>query len=183
MQVIPTRLKDVVILEPRLFGDSRGYFFESWNAQTFRDAAGVAAQFVQDNESRSRRGVLRGLHYQVEQAQGKLVRVARGSVFDVCVDLRRSSQTFGRWDGVELSEESHRQLWIPPGFAHGYLVLSETADFLYKATDYYAPAHERTILWNDAQLNIAWPLGPGQLPTVSAKDAAGVPFADAPLFE
>jgi dTDP-4-dehydrorhamnose 3,5-epimerase len=183
VQVIPTRLKDVVMLEPRVFGDPRGHFFESWNARTFLDVTGVVAQFVQDNESRSQRGVLRGLHYQVEQAQGKLVRVTRGSVFDVCVDLRRSSPTFGRWDGVELSEENRRQLWIPPGFAHGYLVLSESADFLYKTTDYYAPAHERTILWNDAQLNIAWPLGPGQLPIVSAKDAAGVPFAHAPLFE
>lgn len=183
MNVVPTRLKDVVILEPRLFGDPRGYFFESWNAQTFRDAAGVAAQFVQDNESRSRRGVLRGLHYQVEQAQGKLVRVARGSVFDVCVDLRRSSPTFGQWDGVELSDENHRQLWIPAGFAHGYLVLSDSADFLYKTTDYYAPVHERTILWNDAQLNIAWPLDPGQQPNVSARDAAGAPFAQAPLFD
>ena len=183
MQTIPTRVKDVLILEPRLFADARGYFFESWNARRFREIAGGETVFVQDNESRSRRGVLRGLHYQVEQAQGKLVRVARGSVFDVCVDLRRSSPTFGLWDGVELSEENHRQLWIPAGFAHGYLVLSESADFLYKTTDFYAPEHERTILWNDARLNIAWPLDPGQRPTVSAKDAAGLPFAQAPLFE
>ena len=183
MNVVPTRLKDVVILEPRLFGDPRGYFFESWNARTFREVTGVAAQFVQDNESRSWRGVLRGLHYQVEQGQGKLARVSRGCVFDVCVDLRRSSPTFGQWDGVELSDENHRALWIPAGFAHGYLVLSESADFLYKTTDYYAPAHERTILWNDAQLNIAWPLDADSPPRVSAKDAAGVPFAQAPLFD
>ena len=183
MKTIPTRVKDVLILEPRLFADARGYFFESWNARRFREIAGGETVFVQDNESRSRRGVLRGLHYQVEQAQGKLVRVARGSVFDVCVDLRRSSPTFGQWDGVKLSEENHRQLWIPAGFAHGYLVLSESADFLYKTTAFYAPEHERTILWNDAGLNIAWPLEPGQRPTVSAKDAAGEPFAHAQLFD
>lgn len=183
MTSIPSRLKDVLVLEPRLFGDARGYFFESWNARTFRDVTGVDAVFVQDNESRSQRGVLRGLHYQVDQPQGKLVRVARGRVFDVCVDLRRSSPTFGQWDGVELSEANHLQLWIPAGFAHGYLVLSESADFLYKTTDFYAPAHERTILWNDPALRISWPLEPGQQPTVSAKDSAGVPFAQAPLFE
>jgi len=180
--MIPTRLTDVLVLEPRLFGDARGYFFESWNARSFREVTGFDAAFVQDNESRSQRGVLRGLHYQVQQAQGKLVRVARGRVFDVCVDLRRSSRTFGRWDGVELSDENHRQLWVPAGFAHGYLVLSESADFLYKTTDYYAPAHERTILWNDRDLNIAWPLDPGQQPQISARDAAGVPFAEAELF-
>jgi dTDP-4-dehydrorhamnose 3,5-epimerase len=183
VKAVPTRLRDVLILEPRLFGDSRGYFFESWNACTFREVTGVDAAFVQDNESRSQRGVLRGLHYQVEQAQGKLVRVAHGSVFDVCVDLRSSSPTFGQWEGVELSDENHRQLWIPVGCAHGYLVLSESADFLYKTTDFYAPAHERTILWNDTQLGIEWPLAPGQQPLVSAKDASGTPFALAPLFD
>ena len=184
MKVVPTRLKDVLVLEPRLLGDARGYFFESWNARTFRDVTGNDVAFVQDNESRSQRGVLRGLHYQIQQPQGKLVRVAHGRVFDVCVDLRRSSPTFGQWDGVELSDENHRQLWIPAGFAHGYLVLSESADFLYKTTDFYAPEHERTILWNDAQLKIAWPLDDaGQPPLVSAKDAAGIPFAQATFFE
>jgi dTDP-4-dehydrorhamnose 3,5-epimerase len=183
VQALSTTLKDVFVLEPRLFGDARGYFFESWNARTFRDVTGVDAAFVQDNESRSQGGVLRGLHYQVDRPQGKLVRVTRGRVFDVCVDLRRSSPTFGRWDGLELSDENRRQLWIPAGFAHGYLVLSESADFLYKTTDFYSPAHERTLLWNDPDLRIAWPLAPGQQPLVSAKDAAGVPLAQAPLFE
>jgi len=183
VKALPTRLKDVLVLEPRLFGDARGYFFESWNARTFRDVTGADVPFVQDNESRSQRGVLRGLHYQLEHPQGKLVRVARGRVFDVCVDLRKSSPTFGQWDGVELSDENHRQLWVPAGFGHGYLVLSESADFLYKTTDYYAPAYERTIFWNDPVLKIAWPLEPGQQPLVSAKDTAGVPFAQAPLFE
>ena len=183
MKVVPSRLNDVLVLEPRLFGDARGYFFESWNARTFREVTGVDAAFVQDNESRSQRGVLRGLHYQLQQPQGKLVRVARGRVFDVCVDLRRSSSSVGQWDGVELSDENHRQLWIPAGFAHGYLVLSESADFLYKTTEFYAPAHERTILWNDNDLNITWPLEPGRPPIVSPKDAAGVPFAQAQLFD
>ena len=178
-----TKLKDVLVLEPRVFGDARGYFFESWNARGFREATGLDVAFVQDNESRSRRSVLRGLHYQVEQAQGKLVRVTRGRVFDVCVDLRRASPTFGQWDGIELSEDNRRQMWVPAGLAHGYLVLSESADVLYKTTDFYAPAHERTILWSDADLRIAWPLEDGRAPIVSAKDAAGVPFSRASLFE
>ena len=182
-RVTATKLVDTLVLEPHVFGDSRGYFFESWNARAFRDAIGRDVTFVQDNESRSQRGVLRGLHYQIEQAQGKLVRVSRGCVFDVCVDLRRSSPTFGQWDGLELSEENRRQLWIPAGFAHGYLVLSESADVLYKTTDFYAPAHERTIRWDDAELRIAWPLDSGQAPLVSAKDAAGMPFSQASFFD
>jgi dTDP-4-dehydrorhamnose 3,5-epimerase len=178
-----TKLRDVLVLEPSVFGDARGYFFESWNARAFREATGLDVAFVQDNESRSRRGVLRGLHYQVEQSQGKLVRVTHGRVFDVCVDLRRSSPTFGQWDGIELSEENRRQMWIPAGLAHGYLVLSASADVLYKTTDFYAPAHERTILWNDGDLLIAWPLEGIREPVVSAKDAAGQPFSRAALFE
>jgi len=183
MATTVTKLKDVLVLEPRVFGDARGYFFESWNARAFREATGLDVAFVQDNESRSRRGVLRGLHYQFEQPQGKLVRVTRGRVFDVCVDLRRSSPTFGQWDGSELSEENRRQLWIPAGLAHGYLVLSESADVLYKTTDFYAPFHERTIIWNDADLQIAWPVETGRQPAVSGRDAAGVPFSQASLFE
>jgi dTDP-4-dehydrorhamnose 3,5-epimerase len=182
MKAIPCSLPGVLILEPRILGDSRGHFFESWNARTFRDVTGLDVQFVQDNESRSQRGVLRGLHYQIEQAQGKMVRVGRGRVFDVCLDIRRSSPTFGKWLGLELSDENFRQLWIPAGFAHGYLVMSETADFLYKTTEYYAPQHERTILWNDPAIAVEWPLDPGQAPILSAKDAAGVPFADSPMF-
>ena len=178
-----TKLKDVLVLEPRVFGDARGHFVESWNARAFREATGLDVAFVQDNESRSRGGVLRGLHYQLTQPQGKLVRVARGRVFDACVDLRRSSPTFGAWDGIELSEENRRQLWIPAGLAHGYLVLSASADVLYKTTEFYAPADERTIAWNDAGLQIAWPLEPGQEPSVSARDAAGVPFSQASFFE
>jgi dTDP-4-dehydrorhamnose 3,5-epimerase len=183
VKITPTRLKDVLILEPRFFGDARGYFFESWNARTLREVAGIDAAFVQDNEARSSRGVLRGLHYQQPCSQAKLVRVAGGCVFDVCVDLRRSSPTFGRWDGVELSGENHRQLWIPEGFAHGYLVLSPSADVLYKTTAFYAPEHEKTLLWNDQDLKIAWPLDAGQQPILSAKDAAGTPFALASYFE
>lgn len=183
MVTTATKLEGVLVLEPRVFGDARGYFFESWNARAFREATGLDVVFVQDNESRSQRGVLRGLHYQIEQTQGKLVRVARGRVFDVCVDLRRSSPTFGQWEGFELSEENRRQVWIPAGLAHGYLVLSESADVLYKTTGFYAPLHERTIFWNDADLQIAWPVETGQEPVVSARDAAGVPFSQASLFE
>lgn len=178
-----TKLEGVLVLEPRVFGDARGYFFESWNARVFREATGLEVAFVQDNESRSQRGVLRGLHYQIEQPQGKLVRVARGRVYDVCVDLRRSSPTFGQWEGFELSEANRRQVWMPAGLAHGYLVLSASADVLYKTTDFYAPLHERTMIWNDADLQIAWPVETGQEPLVSARDAAGVPFSQAPLFE
>lgn len=168
MNVIPTTIPDVLILEPKIFGDSRGFFFESFNEKVFRDATGVAAHFVQDNHSRSARGVLRGLHYQIEQPQGKLVRCTQGEVFDVAVDIRPSSPTFGKWVGAILSEENKRQLWIPAGLAHGFLVLSDSADFLYKTTEYYAPQHERAILWSDPDLAIAWPLA--GVPLLSAKD-------------
>jgi dTDP-4-dehydrorhamnose 3,5-epimerase len=181
LKVTPTSISDVLIIEPRVFGDERGFFFESYNQQAFKTACGVDAQFVQDNHSRSARGVLRGLHYQLEQAQGKLVRVVRGAVFDVAVDIRKTSATFGQWVGVELSEENHRQLWVPPGFAHGFLTLSESADFLYKTTDYYAPQHERCIAWNDPTLGIDWPLQ-GLAPQISAKDQAGVALGEAVIF-
>ncbi|HRP64889.1 MAG TPA: dTDP-4-dehydrorhamnose 3,5-epimerase [Thauera sp.] len=181
MKVTPTGLPEVLLLEPRVFGDARGFFLESYNARSFRELSGLDVQFVQDNHSRSARGVLRGLHYQLHQAQGKLVRVVRGSVFDVAVDLRRSSPRFGRWVGVELSEDNHRQLWVPPGFGHGFLVLSETADFLYKTTDYYAPEHERCIAWNDPDIGIDWPLQAA--PVLSAKDAQGSRLADAEVYE
>lgn len=169
MNVIPTTIPDVLILEPKVFGDSRGFFFESYNEKVFREATGVTAHFVQDNHSRSARGVLRGLHYQIEQPQGKLVRCTQGEVFDVAVDIRHNSPTFGQWVGEILSEENKRQMWIPPGLAHGFLVLSDSADFLYKTTEYYAPQHERAILWNDPELAIAWPL-PCE-PLLSDKDA------------
>lgn len=181
MNIIPTALPEVVVLEPKVFGDARGFFFESFNQRAFDAATGTAHQFVQDNHSRSTKGVLRGLHYQIEQAQGKLVRVASGAVFDVAVDIRRSSPRFGQWVGVELSEQNQRQLWVPPGFAHGFLVLSASADFLYKTTDYYAPAHERCIAWNDPALGIVWPLA-GEPPQVSAKDAQGATLAEAAVF-
>ena len=181
MNALPTAIADVLILEPKVFGDARGFFFESFNQRTFNQAVGQDVQFVQDNHSRSTKGVLRGLHYQVQQPQGKLVRVARGAVFDVAVDIRKSSATFGQWVGVELSEDNHRQLWVPAGFAHGFLVLSETADFLYKTTDYYAPAHERCIAWNDARLGIAWP-ALGMPPQLSAKDTAGLGLGQAEVF-
>lgn len=185
MNVQGTSLPGVFILEPRVFGDSRGFFFESFNDKIFRAATGVEAPFVQDNHSRSARGVLRGLHYQVRQPQGKLVRVVRGVVFDVAVDLRRSSPTFGRWAGVELSESNHRQFWVPPGFAHGFLVLSESADFVYKTTDYYAPEHERCLAWNDPTVGIDWPMAEAGVsrPLVSAKDLNGAALADAEVFE
>ena len=175
MNIVPTAIPDVLLLAPKVFGDSRGFFFESFNERAFEAAIGGPAQFVQDNHSLSSRGVLRGLHYQVEQPQGKLVRVAAGAVFDVAVDIRSGSPTFGRWVGVELTAGNKRQLWIPPGLAHGFLVLSETAEFLYKTTDYYAPAHERCILWNDPVLDIRWPLS--EPPILSSKDAAGLSLA------
>jgi len=181
MEVIPTRIPDVLILEPRVHGDARGFFLESFNAQTFHGVTGMDVTFVQDNHSRSSRGVLRGLHYQIRHPQGKLVRVSHGSVFDVAVDLRRSSTTFGQWVGAELSGENFRQLWIPPGFAHGFLVLSETADFLYKTTDYYAPEHERSLLWNDAQVGVDWPLE-GIEPKLAAKDLAGLVLSASETF-
>lgn len=179
MKVSPTKLPGVLVLEPKVFGDNRGFFFESFNRRTFAEATGMGLDFVQDNHSRSVEGVLRGLHYQIKQPQGKLVRVVRGAVFDVAVDLRRSSPTFGQWDGVELSEDNHRQLWIPPGFAHGFVVLSESADFLYKTTDYYAPEHERCIIWNDPDIGIDWPI---RNPQLSGKDQAGRAFAEAEVF-
>jgi dTDP-4-dehydrorhamnose 3,5-epimerase len=180
MQLVPTSVPDVIVVEPRVFGDARGFFMESWNRQAFA-RAGLDVDFVQDNHSRSRRGVLRGLHYQIVAPQGKLVRVAAGAVYDVAVDLRRSSPTFGRAVGLELSEANRRMLWIPPGFAHGFLVLSESADFLYKTTDYYRPEHERALKWNDPALGIDWPLE-GIEPVVSAKDAAGIPLRDAEVY-
>lgn len=180
MDVIQTTIPDVLIIEPKVFGDERGFFLESFNQKTFEQKTGVATQFVQDNHSRSAKNVLRGLHYQIEQTQGKLVRVALGEVYDVAVDIRKSSSTFGQWTGCLLSEANKRQLWIPPGFAHGFVVLSDTADFLYKTTDYYAPEHERTILWNDPQLNIDWKTK-GE-PILSAKDRAGVPLEQAEVF-
>jgi len=181
MRLIETRLKDAMIVEPKVFGDTRGFFMESWNRRTFAQL-GLDLDFVQDNHSRSARGVLRGLHYQMQQMQGKLVRVVSGAVFDVAVDLRRSSPSFGQWAGVELSAENQRMFWIPPGFAHGFLVLSEFADFLYKATDYYAPEHERAILWNDPDIAIDWPLDAIGAPTLAAKDAAAAAFKDAEVF-
>jgi dTDP-4-dehydrorhamnose 3,5-epimerase len=181
MKIVATAIPDVLIIEPRVFGDVRGFFFESFNEQAFRAATGLNVAFVQDNHSRSAKGVLRGLHYQIEQPQGKLVRVVRGAVFDVAVDLRQASPTFGHWVGVELSEENHRQLWVPAGFGHGFLTLSETADFLYKTTDYYAPAFERCIAWNDPALGIEWPLN-GMAALLSQKDQAGVLLANAQVF-
>lgn len=181
MNVIRTAVPDVLVLEPKVFGDSRGFFFESHNDRRFREQTGVEARFVQDNHSRSVRGVLRGLHYQIAQPQGKLIRVVQGAILDVAVDLRRSSPTFGKWVSVELSEENLRQMWIPVGFAHGFLVTSDTADVLYKTTDYYSPDHERCIAWNDADLGIDWPAGVS--PSLSAKDAHGLPFKTAPVFD
>lgn len=179
MQVIETALPGVSLIEPRVFGDARGFFMESWNRQAFADL-GLHADFVQDNHSRSARGVLRGLHYQVQQPQGKLVRVVRGAVFDVAVDLRRSSPTFGRWTGHELSEDNQRMLWIPPGFAHGFLVLSDSADFLYKATAFYAPEHDRAVRWNDPAIGIDWPLTGA--PGLSPKDQAAPLLQDAEVY-
>jgi len=170
MEFEPTRLPEVVLIKPRVFGDARGFFFESWQEQKFA-AAGVAMPFVQDNHSHSARHTLRGLHFQVKQAQGKLVRVTRGEVFDVAVDIRRSSPRFGQWVGVVLSDANHHMLWVPPGFAHGYLALSEEVDFLYKCTDYYAPLHERAIRWDDPQIGVEWPLPTGVAPILSSKDA------------
>ena len=180
MKVIPTEIPGVLVIEPRVFGDDRGSFFESWNQRAFDEAVGREVRFVQDNHSTSARHVLRGLHYQVQQAQGKLVRVVAGEVFDAVVDMRRSSPTFGRWVGEKLSSANRRMLWVPEGFAHGFVVLSESAQFLYKTTDYYAPQHERTLLWNDAALAIAWPLS-GE-PILAPKDAAGTPLAAAAVY-
>jgi len=181
MNVMETTLPGVLIIEPKVFGDARGFFFESFNQQRFNEATGTHFNFVQDNHSRSAKGVLRGLHYQIQQPQGKLVRVARGSVFDVAVDLRKSSPHFGQWVGVELSEDNQRQLWVPPGFGHGFVVTSDSADFLYKTTDYYAPAFERCVAWDDSSIGIEWP-DIGMAPLLSAKDAAGLALADAEVF-
>jgi dTDP-4-dehydrorhamnose 3,5-epimerase len=175
------RIPDVKLLRPKVFGDHRGFFLESWNRNSFA-LAGLDVDFVQDNHSRSARHTLRGLHYQVQHTQGKLVRVTSGAVYDVAVDMRRSSPTFGSWIGAELSEANNHILWVPPGFAHGFLVLSESADFLYKCTDYYAPAHERTLLWNDPKLGIDWPLPTGVTPLIAQKDAAGSAFDAADTF-
>jgi dTDP-4-dehydrorhamnose 3,5-epimerase len=176
MKATATKIADVLLLEPKVFGDERGFFFESFNQRAFEEATGVQTSFVQDNHSKSGKGVLRGLHYQVEDAQGKLVRVTQGVVFDVAVDIRPKSPTFGQWVGEILSAENKRQLWIPAGLAHGFLVLSETAEFLYKTTAYYAPAYERCIAWDDPTLAIDWPLD-GMQPRLSVKDQAGMPFA------
>ena len=181
MKVTPLKIPDVLLIEPRVFGDTRGFFYESYNEKTFAEATGLEVDFVQDNHSKSARGVLRGLHYQIEQPQGKLVRVVRGSVFDVAVDLRRDSATFGQWVGVELNDQTHHQLWVPPGFGHGFLVLEDGTEFLYKTTDYYAPKHERCIAWDDAKIGIEWP-DIGVAPSLSAKDTQGVPFAEAEVF-
>jgi dTDP-4-dehydrorhamnose 3,5-epimerase len=175
MNITPTALADVLIIEPKVFGDARGFFLESWNQEKFA-AAGLDLNFVQDNHSRSAHGILRGLHYQMVRPQGKLVRVTQGEVFDVAVDMRQSSPQFGQWVGVHLSAENHRMLWVPPGFAHGFVVLSESADFLYKCTDFYFPEHERCIRWDDPDIGITWPLTVGQTPLLSAKDAAGLAF-------
>ncbi|PVY81514.1 dTDP-4-dehydrorhamnose 3,5-epimerase [Cupriavidus alkaliphilus] len=181
MNIVKTALPEVLILEPKVFGDDRGFFFESFNARQFEDATGLKRDFVQDNHSRSAKNVLRGLHYQIQQPQGKLVRVVAGTVFDVAVDIRRSSPNFGKWVGVELSAENKRQLWVPEGFAHGFVVLSESAEFLYKTTDYYAPQFERSLRWDDPALAIDWPIEGA--PVLSKKDEDAPAFAVAELFE
>jgi len=180
MQVQTTNIPDVLIFEPKVFGDDRGFFFESFNERRFTELTGINTNFVQDNHSKSARNVLRGLHYQIQQPQGKLVRVVAGEVFDVAVDIRKSSATFGKWVGVVLSAENKRQLWVPPGFAHGFVVTSESAEFLYKTTDYWAPEHERSILWNDPAVGIQWPIQ--GTPMLSGKDQVGKLLADAEVF-
>ena len=181
MKVIRSTIPDVLILEPKVYGDERGFFFESYNEKVLAEVAGISAHFVQDNHSRSAKNVLRGLHYQIRQPQGKLVRVIAGEVFDVAVDIRKNSPTFGKWTGFNLSAENKRMAWIPPGFAHGFLVLSDYAEFLYKTTDYWAPEHERCIAWNDPDLGIQWPLSGGA--QLSAKDRQGVAFSAAEVFD
>ena len=178
--VTPTKLPEVLILEPKVFGDARGFFFESFNQRDFAQATGLDLQFVQDNHSRSVKGVLRGLHYQIQHPQGKLVRVTQGEVFDVVVDLRRSSPNFGKWDGVVLSADNKRQLWVPPGFAHGFVVTSDTAEFLYKTTDYWYPEFERSLLWNDPTVGVQWPLQTA--PQLAVKDAAAKTLSEAEVF-
>ena len=179
MRVTPTSIPDVLIFEPEILGDTRGFFYESFNQGVFNEAIGQKVNFVQDNHSRSSKGVLRGLHYQIKQPQGKLVRVVRGAVFDVVVDLRKSSPNFGQWVGTELSEENHRQLWVPEGFAHGFFVLQDVTDFIYKITDYYSPENERCIAWNDPDININWPI---KEPKLSEKDKKGFSLTDAEIF-
>ena len=179
MQIITTAIPDVLVLEPRVFGDERGFFFESWNQREFA-RLGLPTNFVQDNHSKSARGILRGLHYQTQQVQGKLVRVVAGEVFDVAVDMRRDSPTLGRWAGALLSAGNRRMMWIPPGFAHGFYVTTESAEFVYKCTDFYAPEHEVSMRWDDPAIGIDWPLVDGKPPVLSAKDAAGISFAEAP---
>jgi dTDP-4-dehydrorhamnose 3,5-epimerase len=181
MKVTPTALPEVLILEPKVFGDKRGFFMESWNERTFRETTGINAAFVQDNHSRSAKGVLRGIHYQVIKPQGKLVRVVSGAVFDVAVDLRKSSTNFGKWVGVELSAENKRQLWVPPGFGHAFLVLSEAADFLYKTTEFWIGQHDRSLVWSDPTVGIHWPLG-SSVPQLAAKDAAAPLLSDAEVY-
>lgn len=182
MNFIPCDIPDVLIIEPKVFGDARGFFMETYQARRMAEA-GISGNFVQDNQSRSARGVLRGLHYQVRQTQAKLVRVVSGSIYDVCVDLRRSSPTFKQWTGVELSAENKRQLWVPKGFAHGFYVLTESADLVYKTDDYYAPEWECTLKWDDPAVGVRWPVPAGEIPVVSAKDAQGKPLAECPLFD
>ena len=181
MNVIPTAIPDVRIIEPRVFGDHRGYFIETWNSQRFAEH-GIDAAFVQDNFSYSKRGTLRGLHYQIQQTQGKLMRVVEGEIYDVCVDLRRSSDTFGHWVGVTLSADNYRSLWVPPGFAHGFFVISEAAAFEYKCTDFYAKEHERTLLWNDPAMGIEWPIPEGDEPLITEKDRQGQVLLKADVF-
>ena len=181
MRVTPTEIPDVRVIEPTVHGDRRGFFLETWHAARYAEA-GIGFRFVQDNHSRSVRGTLRGLHYQVERPQGKLIRVGAGEIFDVVVDLRRAAPSFGRWVGVVLSDRDHRQLWVPPGFAHGFYVTSDAADVIYKCTEYYAPEQERTLCWNDPDLGIAWPLIAGAPPILSPKDAAGLSLREAPGF-
>lgn len=182
MKVFPTRIPEVLILEPKVFGDERGFFLERYNKRTFEVATGLDVEFVQDNHSRSMRNVLRGLHYQIKQPQGKLVWVVSGEIFDVAVDLRRRSPTFGQWAGFTLSAQGRQMAWIPPGFAHGFLVVSESAEVLYKASDFYAPEHERTLLWNDAGLGIDWPIPSGQNPLLAPKDCNGLPLQSCEVF-
>jgi dTDP-4-dehydrorhamnose 3,5-epimerase len=182
MKFIETPLRDVYLVEPKVFGDQRGFFMETWNLDTFR-AAGFDLNFVQDNHSRSARGILRGLHFQMEHTQGKLVRVTAGEVFDVVVDLRRSSATLGQWYGVSLSAENQRMLWVPPGFAHGFYVTSDYADFIYKCTDIYHPASEQTLAWDDPAVGIEWPVPAGETPQLSAKDAQGLSWENSPRFD
>jgi len=182
MQIIDTKLDSVKIIEPNVFGDDRGFFLESWNRQSFEDN-GLPGSFVQDNHSRSSQGVLRGLHYQLKNPQGKLVRVTQGEVYDVAVDMRRSSSQFGQWVGVLLSESNKRQLWVPPGFAHGFYVVSASADFQYKCTDYYAPEFERSLLWNDETVGIEWPVIEGSAPNLAAKDEAGKPLEQCDTYD